>query len=302
VRGAALACVAASGGVMATGVTSGTPPRPGWMRLTMLDVGQGDAALLQLPSGHALLVDAGGTGPGGDVGGRVIVPAAWSLGVRRLDWLAITHPDRDHLAGAGAVVADLRPREIWEGVPVLPHSDWRALRDDASARGIVWRPMFAGHRVEVGEVVIDAWHPTPPDWERQRVRNDDSLVLRVRYGDVDLILTGDAAQEFESRVTSPSGRGPIRVLKVGHHGSQTSTSAAFVHAVMPAVSLISAGRGNLFGHPHDLVVARLAQSRSLVFRTDRDGAVTVETDGRRIAIRTSSGRRVGVGMLFARAP
>ena len=268
-------------------------PAAGWLRVSMLDVGQGDAILVQLPHGRAMLVDAGGA-PGGtfDVGGRVVTPAVWALGERRIDYLAITHGDLDHVGGARSVVDDLSPEEIWEGIPVETSRELHALRGDAHARQMVWRRLLSGHQLELGAVQILVRHPGPPDWQRVRVRNDDSLVLEVRYGGVSFLLTGDAGQEFESSpdVTSPNGAPPrIRVLKVGHHGSRTSTSASFLEQYAPRVALISAAAGNMFGHPAPQVVARLHEHDVHVYRTDRHGAVIVETDGREVRVRAVAG-------------
>jgi competence protein ComEC len=269
-------------------------PGAPWLRITLIDVGQGDAILLQLPAGRSMLIDSGG-GPGGlDVGARVVTPALWALGVRRLDWLVISHADVDHIGGAQSVVRDFRPREIWEGVPVPGHGAIERLQADARAAGAAWRTVSAGERLQVGDVEIRALHPEPPDWERRRVRNDDSLVLAVGYRDVEILLTGDAAGEFEAasspKVTTSIDR-PMRVLKVAHHGSRTSTSPAFVERYRPALALVSAGRGNLFGHPAPDVVARLRTAGADLFRTDRHGAVTVETDGRVVHVRTWRGDR-----------
>lgn len=268
-------------------------PHAGWMRVSMLDVGQGDAILVQLPHGRSLLVDAGGT-PGGtyDVGGRVVTPAVWALGERRINYLALSHGDLDHVGGARRVVDDLSPEEIWEGIPVETSHELQALRGDAHARRIVWRRLLTGHEVELGAVQIRVRHPAPPDWQRVRVRNDDSLVLEVRYGDVSFLLTGDAGQEFEGAppLASPHGAPPrIRVLKVAHHGSRTSTSVSFLAAYSPRVALISTSAANMFGHPAPQVIARLHEHDVHVYRTDRHGAVIVETDGREVRVRAVAG-------------
>jgi competence protein ComEC len=296
-RRAALACTAAAGVVVAT-AAAGAPfaPRPGHLRATMLDVGQGDAILVQFPQGQSMLVDTGGAGPRFDIAGRVVVPSAWALGVRRLDWLVITHADLDHIGGALGVVADLRPREIWDGVPVEASPERRALEDEARARRVPWRRVQAGDALTLDGVGVDVRHPPPPDWERPRVRNDDSIVLRLAYGDVEILLTGDAASEFESASDATAGSHRLRVLKVAHHGSRTSTAERFVDGYRPAVALISAGQGNLFGHPARDVVTRLARARADVYRTDRDGAVQIETDGHVLGITTVSGRRRGVAV------
>jgi competence protein ComEC len=265
-------------------------PRDGRTRVTVLDVGQGDAVLVQTPGRQALLVDSGGSSGGFDIGGRVVTPAAWALGVRRLTWLALTHGDRDHAGGAPSVARDLTPSEIWEGVPVPRDADRAALRDVAMAGGIAWRTVAAGAQIESGGVRIEALHPPVPGWERQRVRNDDSVVLRVRFGQAEIWLTGDAGAEFESSLAAEATDASIRILKVGHHGSRSSTSDVLVKALRPQIAVVSVGAGNLFGHPAPIVMDRLVAAGAAVFRTDRDGAVAIETDGEAAYVQSASGR------------
>lgn len=263
-------------------------PQAGWMRVTMVDVGQGEAIAVQWPSGHVLLVDAGGSSGAFDVGGRVVTPALWASGIRRLDWLAITHGDVDHLGGALRVAEDLRPREVWEGVPVPQQQLMADLR--RAAPGVVWRRLQGGHQIAIDGVVIDVLHPPVPDWERRRVRNDDSVVLRLRFGLVEVLLTGDAGPEFESVFTRDESSPPIRLLKAGHHGSRTSSSERFLDLYAPAAALVSVGQSNLFGHPSPVVLERLRHRGIDIFRTDRDGAIVIETDGREARVRSATGR------------
>jgi len=298
VRRAATAAAAAAALVIVTspGLQSARPA-VGQVRLTVLDVGQGDALLVQAPTGHALLVDAGG-GPGSfDVGARIVAPAVWALGTRRLDWLAVTHADLDHIGGATSVVADLRPREIWEGIPVPRERRLQGVRDAGRAHAAAWRTVATGHRLDLGDLTIEVLHPPPPAWERQKVRNDDSVVLRVRYGEVEILLTGDAGAEFERAWPGTADRAAVRILKAAHHGSRTSSSAAFVEAYRPQIVLISVGRGNPFGHPAPAVLARFAAIGAEVFRTDQDGALIVETDGVLARVRALGGRAWTVGAL-----
>ena len=266
-------------------------PVQGRLRMTMLDVGQGDACLVQFPGGRSLLIDTGGSAGAFDIGARVVTPALWALGVRRLEWLAITHPDIDHAGGASSVARDLTPREVWEGVPVPASRPRQALQQTTVASGGVWRQLSAGHQVEVAGARLEVVHPEIPDWERPRPRNDDSLVLRLRYGAIEIWLTGDAGREFESRVVPAQAPGVLRVLKVGHHGSRTSSSAAFLRALRPDLAIVSAGRSNTFGHPTPEVLARLATQGVRVLRTDRDGAIMLETDGATIDVRAIAGAR-----------
>ena len=292
VRAAGLGLAAAAGTAMVVGVVPAAPPCPGAssVRVLFLDVDQADSTLVQFPAGQSLLVDAAGAAWGGaSVGERVVAPALWRAGVRRLDYLALTHGHPDHAGGAEAVLRDFRPREVWEGAPA-PHSDLLR-RVQAAARGVgaAWRTLQAGDALRIGDVQVIAWHPPAPDWERQRVRNDDSLVFEIRHGDVSFVLPGDVGAEVEARLAAVMPPSPRRVLKVPHHGSRTSSSEAFLEALAPAVAVVSAGRDNRFGHPDPAVVRRYETSGALVLRTGRVGAVEVCSDGRRIRVRTAAG-------------
>ncbi len=182
------------------------PPR-GWLRIAFLDVGQGDATLLVLPDRRAFLVDAGGLpaaplqdptdGPAFDIGERVVSRALRAFGVRTLDTFVLTHGDADHIGGARSVLRSFRPRAIWEGVPVPPYAPLRWLAQTADSIGAEWRTVQAGDRLRLGAIEIHVLHPPPPEWERQRVRNDDAVVLAVRFGNVMVILPGDIGREGE---------------------------------------------------------------------------------------------------------
>ena len=244
---------------------------------------------MQLPAGQSLLVDAGGSpwGPSA-VGERVIAPALWRAGVRRLDYLALTHGDPDHVGGAEAVLRDFRPREVWEGIPVPRSERLRRLRSAALGGGAVWRTLQAGDRLRAGDAQVLVWHPPAADWERQRVRNDDSLVIEIRHGGVSIVLPGDVGAEVEARIAGALAPAVQRVLKAPHHGSRTSSSAAFLAALAPTVAIVSAGRDNRFGHPAPAVVRRYEAAGAAVFETGRAGAMEVCSDGRGIRVRPAA--------------
>lgn len=262
------------------------------LRLTLFDVGQGDAALVELPGGRRLVVDAGGAGiEGRDLGHRVVAPALRAMGVRRLDYVVVTHADADHLGGAASLVREFRPAEVWVGVPVHEHPPTEALKAAVAAAGAVWRETRAGDRLEVGGVAIDVRHPPAPDWQRLRPRNDDSIVLDLRWRDVRVVLSGDAGADVEAGLVSAAGAvAPLTLVKAGHHGSRTSTSDAWLAALRPWVALVSVGAANPFGHPAPEVLARLERAGVDVWRTDREGAITVRTDGRAVMLAAMSGR------------
>ena len=261
------------------------------LRVTFLDVGQGDSILVQFPGGVSMLVDAAGLpGSSFDLGERVITPALLTLGVRRLDYLAITHGDPDHVVGAPTVARDFTPREIWEGTLVPPHAVLQTLRAMVIGRGGAARLVRPDDKLQIGPVELRVLHPPEPDWERQRVRNDDSIVLELRYGDVSILLTGDIGAAVEESLISKLSGAPLRILKAAHHGSATSSAEAWLDAARPAAVVISCGRDNRYGHPAAAVLQRVAAQGAEIFRTDQDGAITVTTDGRSATVRTFTGQ------------
>ncbi len=266
------------------------------LRVHFLDVDQADATLVRFPNGRSLLVDAAGQVRGrADVGGRVVVPAVWALGVRRLDYLAITHGHPDHIGGAGSVLRDLRPREVWEGIPVPSFEPLVALRAGARAAGAAWRTLNRGDVEHIGGVRVAVAHPPAADWERPRVRNDDSLVLELRYGDVSVVLPGDIEAGVERAVAAFLEPAAWRVVKAPHHGSRTSSSRAFVEALNPALAVASSGRDHVFGHPHREVVARYEAAGAIVLATGDEGAIEICADGRNLAVSSHDGRRLTLG-------
>ena len=268
----------------------------GRLHASFLDVGQGDSVLVQFPRGTTMLVDAGGLGTSStfDIGDRVVGPALRALGVRRLDYLALSHGDPDHIGGARTVLREFRPREIWEGIPVPQFEPLAVLRREAQSLGLRWSNVFDGDRFTLDGVEVAVRHPMPAEWERPRVRNDDSLVLEVRWHDVSLLLTGDIGAATEARLARTRPSGQIRVLKVPHHGSLTSSSVEFLRAVRPVIAVVSAGRDNRFGHPAPEVLARYHDAGAAMFRTDQDGAVRIDTDGHSIDVHTFGGRALSM--------
>ena len=263
------------------------------LRVHLLDVDQADSTLVRFPGGQTLLVDAGGQVLPGrfDVGSRVVVPAVWALGVRSLDYLAITHGDPDHAGGAAAVLRDLGPREVWEGIPVPTSELLAAVRSAATEVRAAWRTVRAGDRLWIGGVDVRVLHPPAPDWERRRVRNDDSVVLELRHGGVSIILPGDIGAEVEAAAAAAAGPAALRIVKAPHHGSRASSTDAFIEALRPSLAVVSAGRRNLFGHPHPDVIARYAAAGAGLLQTASDGAVALCTDGERVGVSTATGRR-----------
>lgn len=249
----------------------------GRLWLSVLDVGQGDALVLRSPSGRILLVDAGPAARGFDLGEAVVAPYLWSLGVRRADGLVMTHVDGDHVGGAPFLSRAFKVAQVWEGI--APQRDPRYERLGRSLDGGVRRvSLRPGALVAWDGVTIEVLGPKPPRRPEALARNDHSLVLRVRYRGVALLLMGDAERQTE--LALPSRRADV--LKVAHHGSRTSTSSELLARVRPRLALVSVGPASPFGHPHEEVLSRLRDAGAPVFRTDRDGTLTVATDGSKI--------------------
>jgi competence protein ComEC len=169
-----------------------------------------------------------------------------------------------------------------------------ALREQAQMLRLPWRNVIAGDHFTRDDVQLRVVHPDRAEWERQRVRNDDSIVVDLRWRDVSMVLTGDIGKAVERTLSTRIDRAPLRVVKVPHHGSLTSSTTEFVRALAPRVAVISVGRANRFGHPVPEVVDRYREAGAEVFRTDRDGAVQLDSNGYELDIYTFTGRHLSV--------
>jgi competence protein ComEC len=267
-------------------------PGNGRLRVTFLDVGQGDAILVEAPNRGRLLVDGGGGGGARfEVGERVVAPYLWNRGFARLDVVAATHADADHSGGLEAVLRGLSVGEIWENGRWPPGHEGvvRALADAGAPR----RTLAAGQRVRLGDALVTVLNPPGPAGPEVATpgENDHSLVLRLDWRGVSVLLTGDLTSSGEAALLAARAPLATTILKVGHHGSRSSTAAPLVDASRPRVAVVSVGARNPFRHPAPEVLARLAESGARLYRTDRDGAVIVETDGASVWITAWASRR-----------
>jgi competence protein ComEC len=291
-RGCTWAALASAFWIAAEPWTVAVSRGDGRLHAVFIDVGQGDAAFIRFPRGATMLIDTGGSPSDDfDVGDRVVGPLLKHLGARRVDTIVVTHGDVDHAGGAASLLREFQPFDLWEGVPVPPLPLLAGLRRQALDAGTRWTTVQRHDSFVVDDVRVFVWHPGLPDWERQQVRNDDSIVMELRWRDVSIVLAGDVGREVEQGIQDRFATAPLRLLKVPHHGSLTSSSEGFVRALRPRVAVVSAGRGNPFNHPASAVLQRYEAVGAAVFRTDRDGAVTVETDGHRLAVRGYTGRQ-----------
>lgn len=268
----------------------------GELELSAIDVGQGDSLLVTFPDSKLMLVDAGGVLSFGrhatsrlDIGEDVVSPYLWSRSIRKIDVVALTHAHDDHAGGLPAVIENFHPSELWTGAisqSATFSKTWSAVREKARAGHVKILPLSSGHSFEFGGAHLEVISP-PADYAPGATpMNNDSLGLRITYGRRSILLTGDMEKPMERRALIDGE--PLRadILKVGHHGSNTSSIDPFLDAVSPAFAVISDGFANSFGHPHPKVLERLHQHRAGVLRTDRDGLVTIRTDGSRIWVET----------------
>jgi len=260
------------------------PARAGRTELHMIDVGQGDALALRTPRGRWVLFDAGRVWAGGDAGRATVVPYIRRRGGDVVAFV-LSHPHADHVGGAASVLRALRPHHYWDAAFAGGSAPYRASLELARSLGTEWRRVHPGDSLVVDGVRVRFLAPDSAWTVALRDPNEASTVALVSYGAVRFLLVGDAERGEEEWLLRHA-RAELRadVLKVGHHGSRTSSSARFLAAVRPRVALVSVGLGNGYGHPGAGVMRALAAGGADVVRSDLAGSAVVRTDGRDITI------------------
>ena len=271
----------------------------GVLQLTALDCGQGDALFLVLPGGTTMLLDAGGSRARGareggfqgrhwNSGEDIVSPYLWSRGIKKIDVVALTHANPDHAGGLYAILENFRVGEFWHA-PEAETPEYAALLETVAERGIPTRTLMAGDVLSLGDASIRVLWPGPDPPSQNLSRHDDSLVMRLSVGGMNLLLPGDADGDAEKGILASGEPLESQVLKVAHHAAKSSTSRTFLARVAPRVAIISEESDGGSGSPHPETLEALENAGARVFRTDIAGALTVEWKDGALTVRAFNG-------------
>jgi competence protein ComEC len=260
------------------------------LRATFLDVGQGDCALVEFPRGKRMLFDGGGLYGDFDVGENVVAPFLWKRRILKVDYLALSHPGTDHYKGLTFIARHFGPREFWHNGMKSKAATYEELLNVIRDKGITMVKVEDGFIRSIKGAWVEAIHPAEgwfPGGERKKGwANNNSLVLKIVFGDHNLLFTGDIEKEAESRLLRDGKKLGAQVLKVPHHGSKTSSTYHFVKEVSPQYAVFSLGYKNIFHFPSKRVVSRYEELGCQILRTNLDGAITVTSDGKELRVKT----------------
>ncbi len=277
----------------------------GRLRVDFLDVGQGDAALVTMPDGTTLIVDGGGRpnffsrdGRSGandgepfardtrSVGEAVVSEYLWWRGLDRIDYIVATHADADHLDGLNDVAQNFAVRNALVARTPGKDAEFAKFYETATARGIPISVIGAGDVLRFTGTTATVLWPSASANAETGSGNNDSIVLRLRFGERSILLTGDIERMAEAAILTGDLGHPVDIVKVAHHGSKTSSTDGFVNATRPKFAIISVGQDSMFGHPHREVVERWKNKGAEVLTTGKSGMITVTTDGKDLRVET----------------
>jgi competence protein ComEC len=289
-----IACLLSAGctdGITFPDLSGLLPPQPasgdGKLKVYFLDVGQGDSAVV-LFGNSTILIDAGEIGEG-----DAVVSDLRSLGVKKIDLLVATHPHSDHIGGMQNVFSAFPVDRVLD--TGMPHTSalYEKFLDTVDKKNIPYTVAEQGQTIEI-DPALRILVLSPPKSRLGDDLNENSIVLRISYGTVDFLFTGDAGREAEDALAKTGYPVDAGILKVAHHGSSGSTGKEFLARVDPSVAIISAGTDNPYGHPHKETLDALDAAGATVYRTDRDGTILVTSDGAGYSVTTTKGTHAGL--------
>jgi len=272
------------------------------LRVTVIDVGQGSSALVELPGGHCFLIDGGGSSVNSsfDVGERILAPFLLKKRIRTIDNIVLSHPDGDHLEGLLYIMRNFNVKNVWtsgDESNSASYFDFMKIITERQFAAPDFKEIFRSQ--EISGVQIEVLYP-PPDFTDKRdtdiwrqEKNNNSMVLKFTFGEISFLFPGDIEAEAENELVRTAGdKLKSTVLVAPHHGSKTSSTEAFLDAVNPKYVIISAGWKNHFHFPHPSVMKRYDKRNYHIFRTDQDGAVMMSAKG--VRLKTETYRKAGV--------
>ena len=281
--------------------------RDGHLRVTFLDVGQGDSAVIESPQGAVVLIDGGATYERVDMGRSVVAPFLWNRGIRNIDHVIGTHPQLDHVGGLGWILGHFPVAQFWTNGVARPEEFWRRIERVVLQRGLSETVAEEGRLLMAEDHCrLIALNPAPPQavtpGGKRESLNNLSVVTQLTCGEQQILFTGDAERETLSRLTQSGSLAHVTLLKVPHHGAKSSLERSWLDLIRPEVAVVSVARHNPYGHPAGEVLAAYEAVQAKVWRTDRDGAVWVDVDPAAQQLTVHSAREWALQAVLASSP
>jgi len=266
------------------------------LKVTFIDVGQAECSLIQFPNGKNMLIDGGRLMDDFDAGGSIVAPYLWDIGVTKIDYVIGSHPDSDHVGGLLFILNEMPVRNYFDNGQESIDLIHVKLREIAREKNIPYMALHSGDKIEIDDKVkVEILHPTREisnlksqisNLKERGHDNNFSIVMKITYGNFSVLFTGDIEKEVEEFMIGQGADLKSIILKAPHHGSSSSSTEEFIKAVNPEVAVFSVGYNNPFRHPNKKVLARYRDAGAKIYRTDRDGLIEIESDGRGYTVKT----------------
>ena len=268
------------------------------LRVTYIDVGQAECSLIQFPNGKNMLIDGGRLMDDFDAGSSIVAPYLWDIGVTKIDYVIGSHPDSDHVGGLLFILNEMPVRNYFDNGQESIDLIHVKLCEIAKEKNISYMALHSGDKIEIdNKVRVEILHPTREisnlksqisNLKERGHDNNFSIVMKITYGNFSVLFTGDIEKEVEEFMIGQGADLKSIILKAPHHGSSSSSTEEFIKAVNPEVAVFSVGYNNPFRHPNKKVLSRYKEARIKIYRTDMDGLIEIESDGKNYTVKTYS--------------